>query len=180
MHIFINCVCFRIYLVGFPDIHETSDAVPVVKLIPKVVPEAVVLSHDIYPKDTVPTTSSAEAQDGTCISADASASESRGDEESEDRGENMKFTGAGDLNQPIQRSDSADADAGDIDTTQSQDSTSEVSSKDLFCPAWIESEALKLLTRVQQNAHGDDPGALNQVLLSGYGFGGVIIKQVRL
>jgi hypothetical protein len=60
------------------------------------------------------------------------------------------------------------------------DSTSvtSVASHDIFSPAWIEHEALNLLVRIQHDAAEKKEGAQKMVLLSGYGFGGFVVKQV--
>lgn len=48
-----------------------------------------------------------------------------------------------------------------------------------FSPAWIEAEALKLLSLIKQDALLEGMGGRKQVLLAGYGFSGIVIKQVR-
>ena len=45
-------------------------------------------------------------------------------------------------------------------------------------PASIEEEALALLESIHENAPIDKTGNRNKVLLAGYGFGGIIVKQV--
>ena len=47
-----------------------------------------------------------------------------------------------------------------------------------FSPAWIEEEALALLGTIQKDALAEKITDRSKVLLAGYGFGGIVIKQV--
>jgi hypothetical protein len=48
-----------------------------------------------------------------------------------------------------------------------------------FSPAWIEKEALALLGTIQQNTPTEKTADQSKVLLAGYGFGGIVVKQVQ-
>lgn len=49
----------------------------------------------------------------------------------------------------------------------------------LFSPTWIKHEAIDLLHRIQQDAPTDKmSGDRRKVLLAGYGFGRLVVKQV--
>lgn len=50
---------------------------------------------------------------------------------------------------------------------------------DTLSPTWTKTEALNLLGRIQQDALSDGPQSQGKVLLAGYGFGGIVVKQVR-
>lgn len=47
-----------------------------------------------------------------------------------------------------------------------------------FSPAWIEEEALELLRTIQQPGLIGKTVGQSMVLLAGYGFGGIVVKQV--
>lgn len=49
-----------------------------------------------------------------------------------------------------------------------------------FSPAWIEKEALALLETIRQTDPTEKIASRNKVLLAGYGFGGIVIKQVTV
>jgi len=49
-----------------------------------------------------------------------------------------------------------------------------------FSPAWIEKEALALLGTIQQNTPKEKTANQSKVLLAGYGFGGIVVKQVQV
>lgn len=51
---------------------------------------------------------------------------------------------------------------------------------DFFSPAWIRSEAYYLLRQMHKDLGSQKPGITKRVLLAGHGFGGIVIKQVRL
>lgn len=48
-----------------------------------------------------------------------------------------------------------------------------------FTPGWIDSEAYSLLERIQKETLDQNTGQPSKVLLAGYGFGGIVVKQVR-
>lgn len=47
-------------------------------------------------------------------------------------------------------------------------------------PAWIEKEALDLLGTIQQKGSIEKTAGRSKVLLAGYGFGGIVVKQVAV
>ncbi|ENH71498.1 Ankyrin-1 [Fusarium oxysporum f. sp. cubense race 1] len=49
-----------------------------------------------------------------------------------------------------------------------------------FSPSWIQDQALYLLDRIQQRSPADDQNCKTRVLLSGFGFGGIIVKQAMI
>lgn len=62
-----------------------------------------------------------------------------------------------------------------------EDSTSEArgGAPNFSSPAWIEIKALELLNHIQKHAPPKERGDQCKVLLAGYGFGGMVVKQVR-
>ncbi|KAK7402650.1 hypothetical protein QQX98_011596 [Neonectria punicea] len=62
-------------------------------------------------------------------------------------------------------------------TGGSPTSKTDVPAHGFFSPAWIQSEALDLLGRIGQGTPTDHGECRNKVLLAGYGFGGIIVKQ---
>jgi len=50
---------------------------------------------------------------------------------------------------------------------------------DFFSSAWMGNEAYHLLERIQQESLSNKHGSTSKVLLAGYGFGGIVVKQVH-
>jgi hypothetical protein len=75
----------------------------------------------------------------------------------------------------------------DDNTVNSKGAPSETASvistatDDLFSPMWIKREAVDLLGRIQQHTTNENASTNgNRYIISGYGFGGLVVKQVNI
>lgn len=66
-----------------------------------------------------------------------------------------------------------------MDSADDLAAVSSIAIGDFFTPGWIDSEAYYLLERIQKETHDQNTGHPSKVLLAGYGFGGIVVKQVR-
>ncbi|KAK1505510.1 ankyrin-1 [Colletotrichum abscissum] len=188
---------FRIYFVGFPSEIADSETMSVVEMIPNLVPEARVYQHNIFRHDVVSELqdlSSEDEDDRESLAVDEQQAPDGPEERERDRdGIPASLVGPR-LISPKLISDIRNPDTGNsvkearmasiekeydehIATTDDAASVESQVAHPFYSPAWIESEALELLIRIQKHAPQEAIKDRNRVLLAGYGFGGIVVKQ---
>jgi hypothetical protein len=176
----------RIYLVGFPLANfKSTDKVPMVDMIRSLVPEAHVRTHNIfrdYDYETLQEMHESQRETTNDDTEDDNLDTSPNEEvtwvpppdvgESEDKvcSESPRTidTALPTVNVPA------------LGTAGEVSSVATVPAYEAFSPGWIQTEAVKLLSRIQKRAEGDSGHSQNKVLLAGYGFGGIVVKQVQV
>jgi hypothetical protein len=169
---------YRIYMVAFPEHSLTGTSI--FEKVKSVVPEARVIRHNIFnrsvdfngPRSQEPALNESDDADRADLP--------QVDEASTDEGVEMDFAEppvledsvATDLESPLLEA----TDRKSWDTA----STTSIKKHDYSSRTWIENEALDLLDRVQKHNETENRGTESQMLLAGYGYGGVVIKQVCL
>ena len=169
---------------------ETENpCVPVAGLIKDLVPEARVITRHVFDGHATwhPLHLYPENEDGPTKEQEGRESESEG--MSPAAGETTKLRTADQANQR-ERSDGSDVDISEVDTLRpiaveavrafesDKEDTIGDSEPYQLDPASIEEESLALLESIQENAPIAKTGDRNKVLLAGYGFGGIVVKQV--
>lgn len=187
----------RIYLVGFPDVVGSSTTIPVVEMINSLVPEARVWQHSIFRDHEA-----SEAQDEDAADeVEPEPNETNeiptpvSDNKPDPNGETPEISPASETHKQetsISEVDHAN-DASSIprdelevpmeeqarkEPIESSKSVTTVTAHDFFSSAWITREALDLLGRIQEHAPTENGSDRNTVVLAGYGFGGIVVKQV--
>ncbi|KAH6984430.1 hypothetical protein BKA56DRAFT_581017 [Ilyonectria sp. MPI-CAGE-AT-0026] len=177
---------FRVYLVGFPTVVPDSETVPVVEMIRHLLPEASVVCHDIFRCDVdIPL---------QCLDEDDA------DEPSVHSNNDQTLSAPKLDGQP--GLDNLEAEQLSANTVLNHEKTLGMTDDDLtrvigtdvmvflddlatvssvaiggFFTGWIDSEAYSLLERIQKETPDQNTGHPSKVLLAGYGFGGIVVKQ---
>ncbi|KAG5774920.1 hypothetical protein H9Q73_011403 [Fusarium xylarioides] len=174
---------FNIYLVGFPlPNSKSTDKVPMVDMIRSLVPEARVRTHNIfrdYSYESLQDMDESQYENENDDAEEENLDDSPDEEitrlspsnvgESEDKvGSNSPQTMSTAL--PSLNA-TATSMAGEVS------SVAPASAYEAFSPGWIQTEAVNLLSRIQKRAESDSAHNQNKVLLVGYGFGGIVVKQ---
>ncbi|KAL6414272.1 Ankyrin-1 [Ilyonectria robusta] len=179
---------FRVYLVGFPTAVPDPGTVPVVEMIRHILPEASVVCHDIFrcdvdiplkrrDEDDADELSVHSNNDQTLSTPKLDGQPGPGDVEAEQPSANTA------LDHEKTLGDMADDDLTRVigtDVMVYLDDLATVSSVAIggfFTPGWIDSEAYSVLERIQKETPDQNTGHPSKVLLAGYGFGGMVVKQ---
>ncbi|PNP80395.1 hypothetical protein FNYG_05994 [Fusarium nygamai] len=174
---------FNIYLVGFPlPNFKSNDKVPMVDMIRNLVPEAHVRMHNIFRdynyeslQEIHETLDENENDDADDDNLDDSPDEEVTRVPPSDMGESEERD---DSNSPQTMSTALPAvNATSISKAGEVSSMATVPAYEAFSPGWIQTEAVNLLSRIQKRAESDSGHSQNKVLLAGYGFGGIVVKQ---
>ncbi|KAJ3547132.1 hypothetical protein NM208_g1667 [Fusarium decemcellulare] len=170
---------FRIFLVGFPAVDTNlNTTLPMLEMIKCLVPEAPVSPHNIFRHcaseslqeyDLSPDDDEYGVQDGRLPPSEDRKSSLDDVAQSENKLEH-DVHGATSLL-------SSDAEALRVNTAADLLSIPSLTSHAAFSPGWIQNEALSLLDRIQDRFTPGTNQTRSKVLLAGYGFGGIIIKQ---
>ncbi|KAG5760011.1 hypothetical protein H9Q72_011870 [Fusarium xylarioides] len=174
---------FNIYLVGFPlPNFKPNDKVPMVDMIRNLVPEAHVRMHNIFRdynyeslQEIHETMYENENDDADDDDLDDSPDEEVTRVPPSDMGGSEERD---DSNPPQTMSTAIPAvNATSISKAGEVSSMATVPTYEAFSPGWIQTEAVNLLSRIQKRAESDSGHSQNKVLLAGYGFGGIVVKQ---
>lgn len=164
----------RIYLVGFPGARADCKTASLAGMIRYAVPEVSVLDHNVY-RHVVNVASGCSRGNETKAEVQDWRQESL----------TLQLNDQGCVRDGAEERSSLECkrlndifNKNSVSFPRDSEFSAGIADNHFFSSAWVNSEAFRLLKRVQQEAPTQTTSHPSKVLLAGYGFGGIIIKKV--
>ncbi|KAI6091770.1 hypothetical protein F4821DRAFT_280140 [Hypoxylon rubiginosum] len=163
----------RIYLVGFPGARADCKTASLAGMIRYAVPEVSVLDHNVY-RHVVNVASGCSRGNETKAEVQDWRQESL----------TLQLNDQGCVRDGAEERSSLECkrlndifNKNSVSFPRDSEFSAGIADNHFFSSAWVNSEAFRLLKRVQQEAPTQTTSHPSKVLLAGYGFGGIIIKK---